>query len=60
MSAMQRSIEPAIWQFDGFLDSGDCRALSALARLPRWAEERPDGRREWLHPASAPRPGGGS
>ena len=43
MSAMQRSREPAIWQFDGFLDSAACRALSALARLPRWAEEKPGG-----------------
>ncbi len=29
--------------------------------VPIWkAEERPDGRREWLHPESAPRPGGGA
>jgi molybdopterin synthase catalytic subunit len=36
--------------------------MTAIKRdVPIWkAEERPDGRREWLHPASAPRPGGGS
>ena len=29
--------------------------------VPIWkAEERPDGRRDWLHPDSAPRPGGGA
>jgi molybdopterin synthase catalytic subunit len=36
--------------------------MAAIKRdVPIWkAEERPDGRREWLHPESAPRPGGGS
>ena len=36
--------------------------MAAITRdVPIWkAEERPDGRREWLHPESAPRPGGGS
>jgi molybdopterin synthase catalytic subunit len=35
--------------------------MSAIKRdVPIWkAEERDDGRREWLHPESAPRPGGG-
>ena len=36
--------------------------MAAIKRdVPIWkAEERPDGRREWLHPESAPRPGGGA
>jgi molybdopterin synthase catalytic subunit len=35
--------------------------MAAIKRdVPIWkAEERPDGRLEWLHPKSAPRPGGG-
>ncbi|MBU6310018.1 MAG: molybdenum cofactor biosynthesis protein MoaE [Planctomycetes bacterium] len=34
--------------------------MAAIKRdVPIWkAEERPDGRRDWLHPESAPRPGG--
>ena len=34
--------------------------MAAIKRgVPIWkAEERPDGHREWLHPESAPRPGG--
>ena len=36
--------------------------MAAIKRdVPIWkAEEQPDGHREWLHPKSAPRPGGGS
>lgn len=36
--------------------------MAAIKReVPIWkAEHRGDGRREWLHPESAPRPGGGA
>jgi molybdopterin synthase catalytic subunit len=36
--------------------------MAAIKRdVPIWkAEDRGDGRREWLHPDSAPRPGGGA